>query len=179
MTEPTYRFVAAPGSGLFYHDEDKTVNLAMFGKDYGEVVGDKFIVAVRRSTNYTLPTSTWYTISWESALTGMNDVGMWDSGDPTKLGVAVAGLYHIVLTVRFEGPAANTSRYVSEIMKNGSGDATRFDGYGHSTVDPAYSCSTVWWLVPGDYIQAQVWQNSGSNKSLYAAYTRMEAKRIG
>jgi hypothetical protein len=86
---------------------------------------------------------------------------------PSRLTCTVAGEYLITTQARFAGNSAGF-RYVTPLL-NGSIELAIMRVPPASGVDTDISCSTIYRLQVGDYIETRVYQNSGGALNVIGA----------
>lgn len=87
--------------------------------------------------------------------------GMWTSGDGSKITIRTAGVYVVTATIQF---AANGTGFRQlEILLNGTTVIGKEVEAGNSSYSSTLNASTIYSFAATNYIQCQVYQNSGGN----------------
>ena len=115
-------------------------------------------------------TSTFVAVPWDFALE--QNPTMWSAGsNPDRITPPLAGIWHISALIRWEASTATGTRAV-RLQKNGSillaqeRDELLFNATQYITA------SAVVRLSGSDWIDAAVWQNTGSTESLASSVDR-------
>lgn len=99
------------------------------------------------------------TISWTTE--AFDTGGMWDAGDPTKLTAQRSGLYVVNLSGSFVANATGDRQ--ARILLNGATELAQVQGRAPGTFYWTGFVATVVSMQVGDYVEAQMGQNSGGN----------------
>jgi hypothetical protein len=120
--------------------------------------------------------ATWVPIPFATATYDTNS--FYDAGNPTRLTVpaGMAGLYHVSANTRMIGDPGTIA--VLRLLVNGTDEEAR-DTLDRDQSDPYALVNAVIKLDAGDYVEAVVYQNSGSTRSLNDMYTGSGEKSGG
>lgn len=91
----------------------------------------------------------------------------WSSGDNTKLTIGVTGVYLIGFVYKFD---SGSGTRMANIIKNGSATVLPSRIPAVSGDGTSFGVSNLVSLTAADYLQLQVWQNSGGSLNLQEAY---------
>ena len=136
-------------------------------------------IRVERSTNQSIPNDTWTALSFDTIVSEEKPAttGQWSSGDPTKLICRLPGYYLINAHVRIAQNA--TGARGINIMKNGTALIANIFSPA-SGFDSHFQVNATVKLDTGDYIEATVFQNSGTaldavatSNNLYIEWIRL------
>jgi len=139
--------------------------------DYRPSRGDGALVVL--STNLAVPSATWTVASWATVVRDTH--GLWSAGAPERFTIP-AGIGRARLFAAGVFAANATGYRTSHIAKNGgTGLGNRFDGSSfilfpalNGDVTVPASFTSVVDVVPGDYFDFRVWQNSGAALNVQA-----------
>lgn len=123
----------------------------------------------RRNAAQSCASGVFTTIAFDTSVYGPSD--MWASGDATKIYLPVAGVYQVSATAGFGG--ALSGRVGVQILKNGvaefGGSLVPTNGQVHAGAQ----ASTDIRATAGQYLELQVFQDSGSSQNTgNAAYSQ-------
>jgi hypothetical protein len=133
---------------------------------YGATLGRNNILPMNESARVwrdsaqSIPDATATAISFSDEISDSGN--MWVVGSPTRLTVAIPGLYLVTAQGSFSGSTGGTAREIM-IMKNGSdiiSDALNTH-YGENSTN--INTTAIAYLAIGDYVEMKVFQNSGGN----------------
>lgn len=176
--DPSYRFKANVGTGLWLDTTTDNVHYSREGIDYGEITGNAFACHVVRTSNQTISFGTWNTITWHQ-VQDFDTGGLWDSTSPTRLTAPVNGLYLVTATTRTVGANAGDP-YRTNIMKNGVGQSVYIQHHGFSVGYPGQVVNAIYYADAEDYFEIRMYQTAETGGiSLIAANTSFQMMRIG
>ena len=122
-------------------------------------------VRVQRSTDQTIPTATWTPQSFDIVTFESNPSGassQWSASYPTRLTSVVTGVYLVIAHTRFYYNSTG-SRGIN-ITKNGVSMVANLQQASTTASDnPHLQVIEIIFLAVGDYIETNVYQNSGGN----------------
>ena len=137
-------------------------------------------IRVERSTNQSIPNATWTALSFDAIITEEKPAttSQWSSGSPTQLICRLPGYYLVNAHVRFAANATGIRGI--NLLKNGTIGLTSIKSVGFTGSDPVILCNVIVKLDTGDYVETQVYQNSGaaldavaSSNNLYLEWIRL------
>ena len=137
-------------------------------------------IRVERSTNQSIPNDTWTALSFDAIITEEKPAttSQWSSGSPTRLICRLPGYYLVNAHVRFAANATGIRGI--NLLKNGTIGLTSIKSVGFTGSDPVILCNVIVKLDTGDYVETQVYQNSGaaldavaSSHNLYLEWIRL------
>jgi hypothetical protein len=118
---------------------------------------------ITRSTHQSIVTATTTVITFDTVTEDVG--GFWAAGQPTRLTIPTSGVYVVTTHITFDQHATGF-RYVAFRLNGGSAtvghqktQAHAVDGLGY----PNLSTGTVRRFTAGDYLEIEVFQNSGGN----------------
>jgi len=127
-------------------------------------------VRVYRSTNQSIPNGAWTTITFDTTRYDRGPAAHWNINNPTRLTCQVAGVYDIVAAISFGGAVGGNQRACGILLNGGAyagiGGMTAFtptNGINYSTI------SAQLYLNIGDYVELQVYQDSGAALAINAS----------
>lgn len=134
---------------------------------------------VKRATAQPISASTWSPISWSTEV--FDDLNVWNSGTPTKLVIASAGLYILNGAVGM-GSALGSSRFIVRADKIASGGSNDYDGDiagaeggGGLTALPVGAPTK---LDAGDAVELAVYQTTGAAVNTDATLTFLSLVKL-
>ena len=137
-------------------------------------------IRVERSTNQSIPNDYWTALSFDTIVSEEKPAttSQWSSGSPTCLICRLPGYYLINAHVRFAANATNIRGI--NLLKNGTIGLTSIKSVGFTGSDPVILCNVIVKLDTGDYVETQVYQNSGAaldavakSNNLYLEWIRL------
>jgi hypothetical protein len=115
-------------------------------------------------------TSTWVAVAWDFALE--QTPTMWSSSaNPDRITPPLGGIWHVSALIRWEASSASGTRAV-RLQKNGSILLAQERDQMLSNATQYITASAVVRLSGSDWIDAAVWQNTGSTESLVSSVHR-------
>lgn len=146
-----------------------------FGGGGSTILGTR----VKRATAQSIATATWSPISWSTEV--FDDLNVWDSGTPTKLVIASAGLYMLNGVIGM-GSSIGSSRFIvraDKIASGGtndySGDIAGAEGGGGLTALPVGAPTK---LDAGDAVELAVYQTTGAAVNTDATLTFLSLVKL-
>ena len=116
-----------------------------------------YYARVSRAAVQSINDTTWTSISFDTENED-NDT-IWAAGAPTRLTVVHPGFYLVTATAAFAYSAFGAERALRVLLNGGIAGGAPF--YANGTTAPQATVSLLRYLAAGDYLEAQVYQNSG------------------
>lgn len=120
---------------------------------------------VYNSTNITIPTATWTVLTFNSELYDTDNIHD-TSTNPSRLTCKTAGLYLITFNAYFV--ANTTGTRIFRLYLNGTTAIGQARGIPDALGYCAIPATTIYQLTVNDYVEAQVYQNSGGDLEVKA-----------
>lgn len=143
------------------------------GAVFGNLTNDgRPLVAVRRTTTFSLANATDSVVTWQVADTDPD--GMWDPGDPTRLTIITPGLWFFISQERF--PAHGTGLRAGKHMLNGTSVSTNSIAAGSGAGISAGEGNSLQIsgkpreFVAGDALFLNIFQSSGASMTIPIDY---------
>lgn len=135
------------------------------------------LATVQQQTMQSIPNITWTAITWDTLVASRNMT--WSSSAPTRLTANTAARY--IFTFNVELASNATGARAGRILYNST---TAYAGVGYQasgTTASSINGSTELWMNVGDYVELDVYQNSGGALSLsttFGAWPQLAARFI-
>lgn len=114
---------------------------------------------VHRTSNVSINNASWTPISWQAE--ALDPSNLWAvSPNPTRITVAVPGLYHCMASIYLQ--AANTNTKRARLLKNGAAySLSQLEAKDTGSKDIVFPTEAPIWFDAGQYLELEVYQDSG------------------